>query len=192
MSSNESAHQILAAEPVRLEAGPFDAHGVEPLPDSARDSTPTDQFWIWVGANLAPINWVLGALGITLGLTLVETLLVIALGNLLGCAVFGLFNLMGHRTGVNQMVLGRAAFGRRGAVVPGVMQGLLTMGWVGVNTWVILDLAVAVLGKLGVEGGAGLKYLVAAAVMAVQLGSPSSASTPSATSSGTPSRRPSS
>ena len=48
----------------------------------------------------------LGALGITLGLSLLETLLVVAGGNLIGCAVFGLFNVIGHRTAVNQMVLG--------------------------------------------------------------------------------------
>ena len=35
-------------------------------------------------------------------------------------ALFGLFCVMGHRTGVNQMVLSRSAFGRRGAYVPGV------------------------------------------------------------------------
>ncbi|MFF0307391.1 cytosine permease [Streptosporangium sp. NPDC004379] len=148
----------------------FDEHGIEPIPPAARDSTPWQQFWIWSGANIAPINWVLGALGITLGLSLLETLAVIAVGNLVGCAVFGLFNVMGHRTGVNQMVLGRASFGRRGAVVPGLVQGLLTMGWVGVNTWVVLDLVMAILQRFGVEGGAGLKYGVAAIIMAVQLG----------------------
>ncbi|MET7336384.1 cytosine permease [Nonomuraea sp. NPDC005650] len=155
-----------AGEP---EAVRFDDHGIEPIPAAARDSTPWQQFWIWAGANIAPINWVLGALGITLGLSLVETIAVVAVGNLFGCAIFGLFNLMGHRTGVNQMVLGRGAFGRRGAIVPGVVQGLLTMGWVGVNTWVVLDLVLAILAQLGVHGGAGLKYLVAGVIMAVQL-----------------------
>ncbi|MGW7433186.1 purine-cytosine permease family protein [Streptomyces sp. NPDC054861] len=148
----------------------FDSHGVDPLPADARDSTAWEQFWIWTGANIAPINWVLGALGVTLGLSLVETLLVVAVGNLVGCTIFGLFNLMGHRTGVNQMLLGRAAFGRRGAIVPGIMQGLLAMGWVGVNTWVILDLAIAMLAKLGIHGGEGLKYVVAGVVMLIQLG----------------------
>jgi NCS1 nucleoside transporter family len=148
----------------------FDSHGVNPLPADARDSTTWEQFWIWTGANIAPINWVLGALGVTLGLSLVETLLVVTIGNLVGCAIFGLFNLMGHRTGVNQMLLGRAAFGRRGAIVPGIMQGLLAMGWVGVNTWVILDLAIAMLAKLGIHGGEGLKYVVAGVVMLIQLG----------------------
>ncbi|MFI6790279.1 purine-cytosine permease family protein [Nonomuraea sp. NPDC050383] len=152
------------------EAVRFDAHGIEPIPAAARDSTPWQQFWIWSGANIAPINWVLGALGISLGLTLLETVAVIALGNLVGCAVFGLFNVMGHRTGVNQMVLGRAVFGRRGAIIPGLVQGLLAMGWVGVNTWVVLDLVMAILAQMGVHGGTTLKYLVAGLIMVVQLG----------------------
>jgi NCS1 nucleoside transporter family len=154
----------------QVETVPFDAHGIEPIPAAARDSTPWEQFWIWSGANIAPINWVLGALGITLGLSLVETLVVVALGNLVGCAVFGLFNVIGHRTAVNQMVLGRAPFGVRGAVVPGVVQGLLTMAWVGVNTWVVLDLALAVLARMGVPPSTGLEYAVAAVIMAAQLG----------------------
>ncbi|MBB4913210.1 cytosine permease [Streptosporangium saharense] len=148
----------------------FDAHGIAPIPERARDSTPWEQFWIWAGANIAPINWVLGALGVTLGLSFLETLVVVVLGNLVGCAAFGLFNLMGHRTGVNQMLLARSPFGRRGAVVPGVIQGLLAMGWVGVNTWVVLDLVLAVLARMGVEGGPVLRYLVAGLIMAVQLG----------------------
>jgi NCS1 nucleoside transporter family len=165
------SHNCLEADMrTDTETVPFDAHGVAPIPPGSRDCTPREQFWIWAGANLAPINWVLGALGITLGLSLLETLLVVAIGNLLGCAAFGLFNVIGHRTAVNQMVLGRAAFGRRGAAVPGLVQCLLTMAWVGVNTWVVLDLVLAILGKLGLHGGVALEYLVAAVIMIVQLG----------------------
>jgi len=47
--------------PAHDEAG-FDAHGIEPVPAAHRTSSPFDQFWIWTGANIAPINWVLGAL----------------------------------------------------------------------------------------------------------------------------------
>ncbi|MDP9491015.1 MAG: cytosine permease, partial [Actinomycetota bacterium] len=68
----------------------LDQHGIQPIPAEDRTSTPWQQFWIWGGANLAPINWVLGALGIILGLSLVETLLVLVIGNLVGCALFGL------------------------------------------------------------------------------------------------------
>jgi purine-cytosine permease-like protein len=41
----------------------LDEHGIEPIPPRDRDSTPLQQFWIWAGANIAPINWILGALG---------------------------------------------------------------------------------------------------------------------------------
>jgi NCS1 family nucleobase:cation symporter-1 len=151
------------------EAVTLDVHGIEPIPDADRDSTPLQQFWIWSGANIAPINWVLGALGIILGLSLLETILVVAVGNLVGCALFGLFCIMGHRTGVNQMVLSRSAFGRRGAYVPGFAQLLLTMGWIGVNTWIVLDLVLGVMSELGYAGGTGTKYAVAFFLMALQV-----------------------
>jgi NCS1 family nucleobase:cation symporter-1 len=154
----------LAAE-VRL-----DAHGIEPIPDADRTSTPLQQFWIWSGANIAPINWVLGALGIILGLSLVETLLVLVIGNLVGCALFGLFCIMGARTGVNQMVLSRAAFGRRGAYLPATAQLLMTMGWLGVNTWVVLDLVLGIFHELGYDNpGTGTKYAVGISIMAIQV-----------------------
>jgi NCS1 nucleoside transporter family len=147
----------------------LDTHGIEPIPVGDRDSTPLQQFWIWAGANIAPINWVLGALGIILGLSLVETLVVLVVGNLVGCAIFGAFCVMGYRTGVNQMTLSRAAFGRRGAYLPATAQMLMTMGWLGVNTWVVLDLVLGILKHLGVHHpGTGTKYFVGILIMAIQ------------------------
>jgi len=147
----------------------LDEHGIEPIPADDRTSTPLQQFWIWAGANLAPINWVLGALGIILGLSLVETLLVLVIGNLVGCTLFGFFCIMGHRTGVNQMVLSRAAFGRRGAYLPATAQMLMTMGWLGVNTWIVLDLVLGIFKEMGYENpGTGTKYAVGIGIMLVQ------------------------
>src|SRR5579872_1638388 len=153
-----------------VEAVQLDEHGIEPIRAADRTSTPAKQFWIWAGANIAPINWILGALGIILGLSVVETLLVLVVGNLVGCAFFGLFCVMGHRTGVNQMVLSRAAFGRRGAYLPAAAQLLMTMGWLGVNTWVVLDLVLGILKHMGYHHpGTGTKYAVGIGIMAVQV-----------------------
>jgi NCS1 nucleoside transporter family len=152
------------------EAVQLDEHGIEPVRPEDRTSTPWKQFWIWAGANIAPINWILGALGIILGLSLIETLLILVIGNVVGCAFFGLFCVMGHRTGVNQMVLSRAAFGRRGAYLPAVVQLLMTMGWLGVNTWVVLDLVLGIFKHLGYDHpGKGTKYAVGIGIMAVQV-----------------------
>jgi NCS1 nucleoside transporter family len=144
-------------------------HQLLPIPDEARTSTAAYQFWIWAGANIAPINWVLGALGINLGLSLADVITVLVLGNLVGMAVFGFFVLMGQRTGVSQMVLARAAFGRRGAYLPATIQGLIAVGWCAINTWIILDLVVALFGELGYHGGNGFKIAVALFIMAVQV-----------------------
>jgi nucleobase:cation symporter-1, NCS1 family len=140
-----------------------------PVPDSARTSTAAHQFWIWAGANIAPINWVLGSLGIILGLSLMQTIEVLVIGNLIGMVTFGFFVLMGQRTGVSQMVMSRSAFGRRGAYLPTAIQGLISAGWCAVNTWIVLDLVLALIAKLGYHGGTGLKIGIVVLVMAIQI-----------------------
>jgi nucleobase:cation symporter-1, NCS1 family len=162
-SETASPTSTAAARPEAVE------HQLLPIPDEARTSTAAAQFWIWAGANIAPINWVLGALGIALGLGLWDVILVLVLGNIIGMAVFGFFVLMGQRTGVSQMVLARASFGRIGAYLPAAIQGIIAIGWCAINTWIILDLVTALFDKLGYDGGRGFRILVALFIMAIQV-----------------------
>jgi NCS1 nucleoside transporter family len=155
-----------------MEAAPeirLDAHSIEQIPEKDKDSTPWDQFWIWAGANIAPINWALGALGIILGLGLVETILVVVIGNLIGCAIFAGLTVMGHKTGVNQMVLSRSPFGRRGGYLSSWMQFLMTMGWIGVNTYFPVLLAVGILGHFKIHDTFWIKFWVVTGIMIVQV-----------------------
>ena len=154
-----------------------DIHQIEevlqPVPEDVRTTKVSGQFWIWAGANIAPINWVLGALGIGLGLGLQDTVIVLIAGNAVGMALFGVFVLIGQKTGVTGMVLSRAAFGRRGAYLPAAIQATLAVGWCAVNTWVILDLVMALFGKLGLvdpeAANIAAKIAVATVIMAVQV-----------------------
>jgi NCS1 nucleoside transporter family len=155
---------IMAASELRA-----DAHSIEPIPDSDRDSTGPQQMWIWAGANIAPINWALGALGIILKLGLWETIAVIVLGNIIGCAIFAAFTIMGHKTGVNQMVLSRSAFGRRGAYLPSALMFLMTLGWIGVNTYFPVKIAMAILGQFGIADTWLPNVVVITLVMAIQV-----------------------
>jgi NCS1 nucleoside transporter family len=148
----------------------LDAHSIEPIPEADKDSTGWQQFWIWAGANIAPINWALGALGILLGLGLLETILIIVIGNIVGCGIFAAFTVMGHKTGVNQMVLSRSAFGRRGGYLSAAMQFLFTMGWIGVNTYFPVLLAVGILGEFGVEDTFFLRFVIVSLIMGIQVG----------------------
>jgi len=146
-----------------------DVHAIEPIPEADRDSTGLQQMWIWAGANIAPINWALGALGIVLKLGLWETIAVIVLGNIVGCAIFAAFTVMGHKTGVNQMVLGRSAFGRRGAYLPSALMFLMTLGWIGVNTYFPVKIAVAILGQFGIGDTWLTNFVVVTVVMVIQV-----------------------
>src|SRR5258708_1205197 len=147
-----------------------DIHSIEPIPDADRDSTGTQQMWIWAGANIAPVNWALGALGIILKLGLWETIGVIVVGNLFGCAIFAAFTVMGHKTGVNQMVLSRSAFGRRGAYLPSALMFVMTLGWIGVNTYFPVKIAMAILGQFGISDTWFPNLIVITLIMALQVG----------------------
>jgi len=146
-----------------------DIHSVEPIPDADRDSTGPQQMWIWAGANIAPVNWALGALGIVLKLGLWETIAVIVLGNIIGCAIFAAFTVMGHKTGVNQMVLCRSAFGRRGAYLPSALMFLTTLGWIGVNTYFPVKIAVAILSQFGIPDNVVTNMTVITVVVVLQM-----------------------
>ncbi|MFU8945381.1 purine-cytosine permease family protein [Mycetocola zhadangensis] len=146
---------------------------LQPIPESQRTTKVSGQFWIWAGANIAPINWVLGALGINMGLGIADTLIVLVVGNLIGMGLFGLFVLLGQKTGVTGMLLGRSVFGRRGNYLPSAIQALVVIGWCAVNTWIVLDLVIALLGQLGWLDPAahnyGWKIAVATLIMGVQV-----------------------
>jgi NCS1 nucleoside transporter family len=147
-----------------------DIHCIEPIPDADRDSTGLQQMWIWAGANIAPVNWALGALGIILKLGLWETIAVIVVGNLVGCAIFAAFTVMGHKTGVNQMVLSRSAFGRRGAYLPSLLMFLMTLGWIGVNTYFPVKIAMAILAQFGIPDNLVTTFIVITVIMVLQVG----------------------
>lgn len=147
-----------------------DDHSIEPIPERDRDSTGPQQMWIWAGANIAPINWALGALGIILKLGLWETIAVIVLGNIIGCAIFAAFTVMGHKTGVNQMVLSRSAFGRRGGYLPSALMFLMTLGWIGVNTYFPVKIAMAILGQFGIADTWFPNIIVITLIMVIQVG----------------------
>ncbi|MEO8222281.1 MAG: cytosine permease [Specibacter sp.] len=140
---------------------------LQPIPESLRTTKLSGQFWIWAGANVAPINWILGALGIQLGLGLRDTLIVLIVGNAIGMAGFGFFVILGQRTGATGMLLARGAFGRRGAYLPAAIQATIAIGWSAVNTWVILDLVMALFGMIGWVDPSQRNLLVRIAVAAV-------------------------
>lgn len=143
------------------------------IPEEVRTTNVATQFWVWSGVHLAPITWVLGSIGINLGLGLWETVAVLALGNLIAALVFGVFILIGQKTGVTGLVLSRSAFGRFGNYLPGLFQFIGGLGWTAIQTWIAVDLTMALLEQINWIDGAqqytGLKIMLALGFMVLQL-----------------------
>ncbi len=146
-----------------------DFHGVEPIPEADRDFDRATADVDLGRGNIMPVTWALGALGIILKLGLRETIAVIVVGNLIGCTIFAAFTVMGHKTGVNQMVLSRSAFGRRGAYLPSTLTFLTALGWVGVSTYFPVRIAIAILGQFGIADTRVTELVVITLVMVLQV-----------------------
>ena len=126
---------------------------LDSTPESERRGVPREMFYVFAGVNVAVTNLAVGALGIVLGLSLVDVLLVYLLGAVLGSATVGLCVLQGQRTGASVMVNARPAFGFEGARLLAVLLFLTTAGWFGVNSYFGVTAARSIVGEFGVPGG---------------------------------------
>jgi nucleobase:cation symporter-1, NCS1 family len=112
----------------------IEAHGFEPIPESARYGSVSRIFTVWFTPNLVPAAFFVGTLAAAdfLQVGFVTGLLAIVVGNVVGSALVGALSTMGPATGMAQMPLARLPFGKS-IVVPGVLNWLSCIGWDGVN-----------------------------------------------------------
>jgi NCS1 nucleoside transporter family len=140
-----------------------------PIPDEERHGTGRDMFWVWGGVNVAVTNIAIGALGITLGLSLTDTFLVYLLGGVLGAAVLALCVVQGQRTGAPVMANARPVFGYRGAYVMAALLFLMSAGWFGINSYFGVTAARSITDKVGLPVGHGMDLLLLAVIVVMQV-----------------------
>jgi NCS1 family nucleobase:cation symporter-1 len=131
----------MATDSIRLEGMPthegdlaVEAHGMEPIPESARYGSVNRVFTVWFTPNLVPAAFFIGTLVTAdfLKLGFATSLLAIIVGNLLGSAVVGVLSTMGPRTGMAQLPAARLPFGKS-IVLPGLLNWISAIGWDGIN-----------------------------------------------------------
>ena len=166
----------MATDSMRLEGMPthegdlsIEAHGMEPIPETARYGSVGRVFTVWFTPNLVPAAFFIGTL-VTLDflkLGFVTSLLAIIVGNVVGSYFVALLSTMGPKLGLAQMPAARLPFGKS-IVVPGLLNWLSTIGWDGINSifgaiaitilipalpfWGALLIIVAVQAGLGIVG----------------------------------------
>ena len=132
----------MATESIRLEGMPthegdlsIEAHGMDPIPESARYGSVGRLFTVWFTPNLVPAAFFIGTL-VTLDflkLGFVTSILAIIVGNVLGSAFVGILSTMGPKTGMAQLPAARLPFGKS-IVLPGLLNWVSTIGWDGINS----------------------------------------------------------
>jgi len=88
--------------------GGIEQHGIDPIPISDRHGSPFELFKLWVGANVNYVVIVTGAFALSVGVTFVQAVTAILLGNLIGCLMVGLTSIQGPKTGASGMMTSRA------------------------------------------------------------------------------------
>jgi NCS1 family nucleobase:cation symporter-1 len=137
--------------------------GIEHIPDDQRHGAAGRVFTLWFAANLTVADYVIGVLTVQVfGLTVIQALPVLAVGNLLAGLALGLSAAMGPRLGFPQMLSSRSSFGRRGNYLFGGLNWISTVGWFTVNTILGVEAVEAVFPEANF-------YAVASALVAVQI-----------------------
>ena len=123
--------------------------GIESIPEKDRHGKASSLFSTWMSPNLEFATIYVGALGVFFGMSFWQAAIGILIGNVLGAFSQYLLTQDGPKYGVPQMVLGRAAFGKLGNILPSIFNaGAAGIGWFAVNS-VSGAFALATLTKLG-------------------------------------------
>ena len=157
-----------ARPPAGATALGVETNGINVIDESERRGTPRQLFWPWCAANVSVLAVSYGSFVLGFGLDLTQALVAAVVGAVLSFLLVGLVSIAGQRGSAPTLVLSRAAFGRSGNRLPGVVSYLLLVGWETVLVSLATFATATVFGRLGWGDGSLTKvvaFLVVAAVI---------------------------
>lgn len=117
---------------------------------------------LWVGMSVCIPTYMLASQMIIGGLSWVEALLMILIGNVIVTVPMIFNGHAGTKYGIPFPVLGRASFGFHGIQVPSILRALVACGWFGIQTWLgglaVVAIAVAITGDASLMDSWGVQF----------------------------------
>jgi NCS1 family nucleobase:cation symporter-1 len=107
-----------------------------PVPPARRSWGIYNYASLWVAMSVCIPTYMLASGLIAGGMSWIQALLTILLGNLIVLIPMLLNAHAGTRYGIPFPVFVRASFGVRGANVPAILRALVACGWFGIQTWI--------------------------------------------------------
>ena len=111
------------------QAGLIERRSIDFIPEDERHGRVFSQFTLWLAANLQITAVMTGALAVVLGGDVFWSIAGLLLGQAMGGTVMALHGAQGPRLGLPQMVVSRAQFGIKGAVLPLALACVMYLGF---------------------------------------------------------------
>src|SRR2546427_1560266 len=107
-----------------------------PIPPDKRSWGTYNYASLWVAMSVCIPTYMLASGLIAGGMSWIQAVLTILLGNLIVLIPMLLNAHAGTRYGIPFPVFVRASFGVRGANVPAILRALVACGWFGISSWI--------------------------------------------------------
>lgn len=122
----------------------LESKDIQFITEQERNKKASSQFFLWFASNLTIGDLALGSLIFTFGISFFWFIIAVIIGNILGGTLLALMSIMGPKTGLPQMMIGRRSFGDSGGKVMAGLQWMNSMGWFIFNS-IIAASAVAII-----------------------------------------------
>jgi nucleobase:cation symporter-1, NCS1 family len=139
-------------------------HGYDFIPEGDRYLSLRQLFVFWVGTNAYLFFFVVGTLGVILGLSLWQAVAAVVVGNAL-YALVAHGSIGGPRSGLPTMTFSRAPFGVFGNRANALLGWVVAVGFEVVNTLLGVFAVVALFGEIGWHHSSGPGKVVATVVV---------------------------
>jgi purine-cytosine permease-like protein len=145
----------------------IETNGVNVIDESERQGSSRSLFWPWCAANISVLAVSYGAFVLGFGIGLTQALVATVVGTVASFLLVGLVSIAGKRGSAPTLVLSRAAFGRVGNGLPGLVSYLLLVGWETVLVSLATLATATVFDRLGWASGDSTKVVAFVVVAAI-------------------------
>jgi NCS1 family nucleobase:cation symporter-1 len=106
----------------------FGHDDIRPTPMNERSMNFFSTFTLWIAANVV-ITTVMTGMMFVPDISFFSAMFAIIVGSAIGAIPLALTGNIGIRTGLPTMVITRAAFGQKGAILPAIVNTIILIGW---------------------------------------------------------------
>ena len=147
--------------------GAIETNGINVIDESERKGSSAGLFWPWCASNISVLAVSYGAFVLGFGIGLTQALVATVVGVVVSFFLVGLVSIAGKRGSAPTLVLSRAAFGRVGNGLPGLVSYLLLVGWETVLVTLSTLATATVFERLGWASGDATKVIAFVVVACV-------------------------